>query len=319
MRRSLWSLVLVLAAWGNVRAEVICEQPVAQMGTIKAGAPLSHRFTFTNKGTAPVELTGARASCACFRPNLPKRSLAPGESATLDLVGNTLAQSAGPQTWRVRVEYREAGVDRELVLDVQAIVVVEVEVLPPVLTITTDREMSHELIVRDLRRDPLVLTGVETTSPALRARLGEVTVAPGGGWARRVVVEVGADYPVGRRDELLVLRSKDPDYPELRVPITVSKRQRAAIPVSPARILLTGTPGEPLPARLVQVGSEESLVEIERVEPQHPAITCTWAAGTVKVRVNGKQVPPEGLESAVQVILKSGVVTVPVRVEWARP
>src|SRR5436309_1863366 len=83
--------------------------------------PAPDSFPFTNRGGAAVGLPGARASCACFRPELPKRVLAPGESATLDLHGNTLAQSAGPQTWRVRVGYREEGVERELILEVRAV------------------------------------------------------------------------------------------------------------------------------------------------------------------------------------------------------
>jgi hypothetical protein len=317
--RSLWCLVLILPAWGSARAELVCERPVADLGTVKAGAPLGHQFTFTNKGTATIELTGFKTSCACFRPELPKRVLLPGESATIDLQGNTLAQEAGPQSWRIRLGYHEGNEDRELIFEVRATIVVEVAVQPPTLSLNTDSTLAHELIVRDLREKPLALTGAQTTSPGLRATFDEAKPFLKGGWARRVVVEVGADYPVGRRDELLVLQSRDPDYPELRIPITVTKRPKSAVHFSPAEVVIVGTRGEPLPSRLVQVGSAGSPAEIDRVEPLHSALTCSWAAGTMRVRADAAQVPATGLESTVRVFLKGanpGPIVVPVRVEW---
>jgi len=309
-------LLLTLVLTSVVRAEIVCEQPVAKLGTVKAGAPLSHRFALVNKGDATVELVGFKTTCACFRPDLPKRLLGPGESVELQLHGNTLAQSPGPASWRFALAYREDGKDREIAFEILARVEVEVAVVPPVLTLTTASTLTHELTLRDRRANPLALTGIETTASGLKASFGQPRPAPEGGWARTITVEVTPEYPVGRRDELVVLHSRDPDYPELRIPVTVSKRARTALAVSPPEVTLTLVPGEPLPATRVQVGSEVNPVEIDRVESQHPAISATFAAGTLRVRVDAVRVPSDGLDSSLRVHLRNNLeaVVIPVRI-----
>lgn len=327
MPRSLTVPVLALFLVVGARAELICEQPVVQLGEVKAGAPLSHKFTLVNRGNATVELLGFKTSCSCFRPDLPKRILLAGESVTLDMVGNTLAQPAGQRAWRIGLEYREGSETRQLAFEIRANLTVEVAVIPPTLTLTTEGPLTHELTLRDLRATPLPITAVQTSSPGLRTRFGEPQRLPQGGWARTITLEVGADYPTGRRDEVLAIQSRDPDYPEIRIPVTVVKRERGAVAVRPSQVRLTAVKGEPLPARLVLLGDGTLPVEIERVEVGHTAIQCTHATvpgspTTLKVRVDVAQVPAEGLRSGIRVIRRSPTeapIVVPVLVEWDTP
>lgn len=325
MPRTFWCLLLTLLASPALRAELVCEQPVVELGSVKAGVPLTHRFSVINKGSATIELVGLSTSCGCLRPEPSKRVLAAGEATTLELKGNTLALPAGPQSWRLRLAYREAGEQREIALEIRATLLVEVAVVPPTLVLTTDGTLSHELSLRDTRSAPLAVTAVQTTAPGLRARLGEPQRRPEGGWTRPITVEVGADYPPGRADEWLVLYSRDPDYPELRIPVTVHKHARGSVVVRPAEVIITGTPGEPLPARRVLLGDATAPVEVERIDTGHTAIRCTHAAvpgsaTTLRVRVDAAQVPETGLESAVRVHRKMGEpIVIPVRVEWRRP
>jgi len=325
MRRTVWCLALALLAAHARGGELTCDRPTVQLGDLKAGAPLGHRFNVTNPGPGPVELLGFAASCGCFKPGLAKRTLQAGESTVIDLVGNTLAQPAGPQSWRLRLHYRDGTGERELAFEIRATLTVEVAVVPPTLTLNTEGTLAHEITLRDVRATPLAVTAVQTTATGLRAKLGEPRRLAEGGWVRPITVEVGADYPAGRAEEWLVLHSRDPDYPELRVPVTVVKRPRGTVTVRPAEVALTATPGEPLPARLVLLGDASTPVEVERVEPGHAAVTCTWASApgaptTLKVRVDAAKVPPDGLDSTVRVHRKGGApVVVPVRVEWVRP
>ena len=98
-------LLLVLPA-AAARADLHFEQPVANLGEVRGGTPLTHRFTFVNEGPAAVDITNAQASCGCVTPRVEKNSLQPGESGALLLEVHTLNQPAGPRKWTVRLSYR---------------------------------------------------------------------------------------------------------------------------------------------------------------------------------------------------------------------
>ena len=76
---------IFVAACGLVAsaAEPTVEFPelVHDFGTIAedAGA-VSHEFTFTNTGDAPLMIINASASCGCTRPDFPKKPIKAGKS-----------------------------------------------------------------------------------------------------------------------------------------------------------------------------------------------------------------------------------------------
>lgn len=46
-------------------------------GTVKAGTPVSHEFTFTNTGTIPLVITSVKASCGCTVTAYSKDPISP--------------------------------------------------------------------------------------------------------------------------------------------------------------------------------------------------------------------------------------------------
>ena len=53
-------------------------------GTIaEKGGPVSHEFTFTNTGNAPLMIVNATASCGCTRPDYPKKPVAAGKTGKI--------------------------------------------------------------------------------------------------------------------------------------------------------------------------------------------------------------------------------------------
>jgi hypothetical protein len=294
---------------------------VVELGEVRSGVPLAQRFTIVNREHEPVEVTDVRPSCGCLAPRLEPRRLRPGEEGLLFLQINTLTQPEGPHAWRIAVCYRGAGQEGELALFVYARVVAEISLQPPMLTLYTDSTIAHDVTLTDRRAQPLAVTAAETTSPWLRAQVGEVRRDPAGRWTRTISLEVLPGFPEGRHDGALRIATADPTYPELKVPVSVVKRSRQQVSVTPGAVTLSGTRGEPLPSRIVLLAAEDGReVLVERAAADDPAIQCTWAKGpgpraTLRIRVDPARLAGAVLRGNVHVHLTGPApqdVTVPV-------
>src|SRR5205807_2205883 len=122
--------------------------------------------------------------------------------------------------------------------------------------------------------------------------------------------------------------SADPDYRELKVPVTLVKRPRQRVVAAPAVVAWSVPAHQPVPARLLRLRDTAGKgVEVERVEADDPAVQCTWAQGpdnlaTVRLTVDGQRVPAAGIRSAVHIRLHKPVaetVTVPVTFTREKP
>ncbi len=61
------------------------EQTTIDYGTIQQNADPLRVFTFKNTGDTPLIITGARGSCGCTVPSYPKKPIAPGETAEIEV------------------------------------------------------------------------------------------------------------------------------------------------------------------------------------------------------------------------------------------
>lgn len=320
-----WTLVPLVAV---ARAELHFAQPAVDAGVVRCGAPLSHRFLCTNRGNAAVEIIEARAGCGCLTPRLTQRVFEPGESGGLQLEINTLSQEEGPHTWTCRLLCQSEGKRFEVPLQIAGRVITEVKVRPAVLTLFTDSAVAHELVLTDVRPQPLTVTELRATSSRLRPRLSEPGKDAEGRWVRRIRLEVAPDCPEGRHDETLHILTSDPLYRDLKVPVTVVKRPRQRVTALPAEVKVEGVADQPLPSRLLRLrDSRNEAIIVERITADDPAISCTWASGpetqaTVKVRVERTGLKGDGLDSAIHITLRQPVgdtITVPVKCLLLRP
>ena len=297
------SVALLTLSAANARADLSFPNPTVDVGEIRSGAPLKQRFAFVNQGPGAVEITDLHASCGCVKPALEKRTYAAGESGELTLEVRTLSQPAGEHTWRLQVAYRAGGETRQAELTVVGRVVTEVTVQPASLTISTEGTASHEITLTDLRDRPLSVTGVQRRRPTSRARSsGRRPTAPATAQSRWPC-RSAAGCPEGRHEETVVMLTDDPQYRELTMPVTVVKRAKQAVTASPAAVSLAAARGQAVPSRIVLLrpaGAEP--VVVERVEADHPAVVCTWAAGpdncaTLRVGIDRAKLPADGLHS----------------------
>lgn len=305
--RWLPGLLTGLAWAAGARADIRFSQPASDAGEVRTGSPLVRRFEFVNAGPGPAQVTGARANCGCLRPRTETRVYQPGEKGAVELDVNTLSQPAGPHTWRVILDYQTDGRPQEAALLLSARLVTEITVQPPSLAIYTDTAAADAVLVTDHRPRPLTVTEVRTSSPCLRHQIDRDYRDEKGRPVTKVTLEVGADYPEGRREETLAIYTSDPAYPELRVPVTVVKHPRRRVAAVPAEVTLTAPPGQPFPSRIVLVRDrQDEAVVIDRVRADDPAVVCRWAPGpgalaTVKIQVDRSRVRGPRLETTVHI------------------
>lgn len=81
-------------------------------GTIEQGADPYRVFKFTNTGTDPLIIEGAKGSCGCTVPTYPTDPIAPGESGEIKVRYDT--KRVGPFTKTVRLTTNESVTTRTL-------------------------------------------------------------------------------------------------------------------------------------------------------------------------------------------------------------
>jgi hypothetical protein len=299
----------VLLAWcaTDARADLHFPETAADAGQVYTGKELAHTFVFVNQGREPVEIVAARASCGCLTPRLDKRVYQPGERGELRLEVNTFTQPAGPHAWTVAVRCRSGADSTEVGLRLTAHLVTEVSVQPAALILFTDKPVSHELVLTDVRAQPLTATDVRAGLPGLQASVGEQGRDPLGHAVQKIRLAVTEECPEGRHEDFLQILTDDPGYRDLRVPVTVVKRARQRLAATPGEVTLTAPPGQPAPSRIVLIrDNDDQGVVIDKVEADDPAVTCQWAQGpnkmaTVRVRVDRAQIRGNSLHATVQV------------------
>jgi hypothetical protein len=314
--------VLLLALFsGNSWAELRFREPAVNLGEVRTGKPLTHTFTYVNAGSDVLEITDARASCGCLTPRLDKQTLQAGEEGALVLEINTLSQPAGKLTWRVQLGYRSGNASYEAALLVSAQVVAEVMVQPSAVAIYADHAIGHDILLTDVRPRALAISEVRTSSPELKAELAGEFQDAAKHRVRKIRLGVTENYPTGRHTESVAIFTDDPDYRELKVPVTVIKQARQRIAVSPNQVTLVAPTGQPIPSRVLLVRDiENQQVAVDQVVGDHPAIRCQWAQGpaamaTVKIVVDRTGVVGGVLQSNVHIHVRAPnqeTLTVPV-------
>ena len=73
------------AANPDSKAKFTLESDVVDYGTIDQGGEPLRVAKFTNTGTEPLIISGAKGSCGCTVPNWPKEPIMPGESSQIEI------------------------------------------------------------------------------------------------------------------------------------------------------------------------------------------------------------------------------------------
>jgi hypothetical protein len=252
------ALVLVLGA-----DPLRLPEPIIDAGEVRIGPPLVRRFSFTNTGGEPLTITDVRTGCGCLAPTLRQRVYQPGERGDLAVEVNTLSQPAGPHVWRFSLAYRCGETTGEQPLELAARLTQEIEISPAAIAFRGDNPPPTVVTITDRRPRPLHVVTASASSPKLRTE-----IIPAG-----VRLTVAADAPAGQSAEALVIETDDPDYREIKLPVTIDRKPKTAVTALPNRATLVAGS-----SAIVQLRAEKP-VEVQAIEASVPVLTCRWAAG----------------------------------------
>jgi len=65
------------------------ESDTFQFGKITQGEKVNHTFKFKNTGKSDLVISSANGSCGCTVPDYPKKPIAPGQEAEINVVFNS--------------------------------------------------------------------------------------------------------------------------------------------------------------------------------------------------------------------------------------
>jgi hypothetical protein len=82
-------------------AKMLWMETQFDFGSIEKGTPVSHDFTFSNNGDAPLLINNVKTSCGCTVSSYPKDPIMPGDSELIKVTYN--AAKAGSFTKNVTV------------------------------------------------------------------------------------------------------------------------------------------------------------------------------------------------------------------------
>jgi Protein of unknown function (DUF1573) len=261
-------------------------ETVADVGDARAGIPLTHTFQITNRGSIPLTITDVAAvGCACIQPRINVQLLPPGRSAEVRVEVNTLAQPAGPNSWKVAVRYRAEAkgtgpIEGEQLLELKAHIVREVSVEPATLSLIVAGPLQHGITVTDRRAKPLTVTHVRCSSPHIAAEVLPPTRDENGRRVQHITLKIADTCPLGRLADVVCLDTDDPDYKEFRIPVQVTKRSAASVTVVPEQAVLRLATGQTSASMLLRLrDGQDRRVTVERIEADDPAIRTKWAPG----------------------------------------
>lgn len=196
---------------------------------------VEHAFVIRNIGDAPLELLDVRSSCGCTVADLPKRTLAPGESTELEATFN-LRGRRGNQSTSITIQSNDP-TQPYYRLQFSGVARSPIEVEPA--TVMLGRILSTDVIdsTVNLRANSEDLSfevqSVDSTNPLVQ--VASETIEPGRAYAIKVS-SGGGPLPVGNLQANVRVRTNNP-----RVPIVtffVTGMVVGPIEVRPARLNL---------------------------------------------------------------------------------
>lgn len=319
------SIYCMFLCWGMTASSggLTVDRATIDAGQTLARKPLEQTFQLKNTSSQTIRITEVAAACGCVRRHLSRNELPPGASTELLVAINLHTQPAGPNSWSFTVRARtDQGPLPDLTLQVKADVRKEILLEPVSMVLITDNEATGKLQITDTR------SGKSLSNLKARTGIPGVEVVPDEQMGQRqsFVVRVTATCPRGHHADELILTSNDPDYPELRLPLRITRREAdRGVSANPAEPLIRFSREQTTASALIRLrDAADRPTEIASAESDLEGVECKWAAGpgrmsTLRITVNRSRVGDRRSAVVTVTLGQSSGEKVLIPVSWTQP
>lgn len=247
-------LVASLAAWARPmspvpmgppleRPSLAFEQYAVHLGAVAPAPAVGANFSFINRSEKVVRITGLKPSCGCVVTKVvdQRKDYRPGEFGMFQASLATANEKPGPHDYTIKVSYddgqpREQVVRMTLTLPEPTIQLEPTEVYFYQLNGEPNSRIVH---VVDYRRHSLEVTSVQMQMgrepfptklataellPAVKTEAG-LTRIP-------IRINVSGDIPPTRMIPHLIIKTNDPEFATLKLPVLIQGPKAAVVPAS---------------------------------------------------------------------------------------
>lgn len=225
---------------GESRPALAFETYLVDTGMVKETArAVGARFRFKNLSDQTVTVKDLVPSCGCLQPQLEKKVYEPGEIGEFQLKMETAGESPGQKEYFVDFKYEDP-VERSTRLTFKLELPVRRLVIKPkalVIYQFTPGRTIHPVTVSDYRGgNSFEIISLKSTTKYAKVELKQPEENDG---IRQQKLEVIVEdlVPPGKHNGLIVIKTNDPDFPELYVPLIIQgpdqKTVQKAATVSP--------------------------------------------------------------------------------------
>jgi hypothetical protein len=208
--------VAVAGLWQVSRRSphIAFEMTEADVGVIAQGDTIHHRFVFSNRGPAPLDVHDVRGDCGCIATLVSSAKVDPGASGNVDVRIDT-SGFEGRMDKRVTVATNDPGSTTEL--HIRAWVKPQFILSDRFIDfglVKRGHEVAHSVRIMMASNDDILM--VRSTDPSVDARLER---PPGGSREVRVIATQRADAKAGWHFGNLVISTSSHLTPQLRIPV----------------------------------------------------------------------------------------------------
>ncbi|MCA9023729.1 MAG: DUF1573 domain-containing protein [Planctomycetaceae bacterium] len=235
----IWSTIA--AAWPAVPQSVPAVDPLPSLAfdqylvnrrDVGLAPVIMGEYHFTNTGAEPLTITDLDPSCGCLRPRLmldeekkEKNTYQPGESGYFVVGVTTANEVPGPHTYSVKVNYQDPQSQQTTVRFKVNLPEKKVTVDPPQLAIYQNNSQQQPnqatVYVTDYRGNEIAVTDATSNSDVIDVEVQTPVVDEHGNTRVPVVLHVPSVVPVGRAVSQVTIKTNDPEFSVIRIPVLV--------------------------------------------------------------------------------------------------
>jgi len=231
-------------------------------GKMSPGKNVSHKFTITNTGSAPLHIKEVRESCSCNKAMVTKWRLSPGESTFIEVRFNSIGMMGNVQKYVELISDDPSNPKSQLTFKASVIN----EIMPSATIVffnALSRYTSASSTIRleSGNEQPVAVTGVKITVPYLLCETQQE--------ANDVILNVTINGQLipkqdNRGMETLIVHTTNEKIPTSQ--FSVQWDALSVITPSPKRIVWNGTAGNELQAKVSLNHSGGKAFKIFRTE-----------------------------------------------------